>query len=197
MEELKKEEERMKRLTLTALLLIALTTGAIAHQGSIGLYTDTNATACAAVFVPYVGQEVTIMYFRSDSGPDGISAAEFKVVGTAAVLVGTYTPSAAVSVTQGAITSNLSVALVGCTGSGENYVNLGTVNILVYVPIAEMVQVLAAEGIADPPFEPRVAICPDPKPIVGVLGGYFAPNGSCDIGTEEKTWGAIKEMYRD
>ena len=40
----KKEEGKMKKLSIAALLLIALTTGAVAHEGSIGMFTDLTGT---------------------------------------------------------------------------------------------------------------------------------------------------------
>jgi hypothetical protein len=188
----------MKKLALISLILIALSTGAFAHKGSIGLYTNTSATDCDVTLTPYVGYDVSIMYFRSDGGPDGISAAEFKVSAPATVVVGTFIASPDVSVAMGDIKTALSVSFTGCAGSGQDYTLIGTVNILNLGSAPMLMQVLTADGLPAPPYEPRVAICPDPRPLQGVLGGYFGhPDGSCNTGTEDKTWGAIKEMYRD
>jgi hypothetical protein len=66
------------------------------------------------------------------------------------------------------------------------------------VPTPFQVRIMASDDIAAPPNAPRVAICDDLRTIVGVLGGWFStPDGTCTIGTEEKTWGAIKEMYKN
>ena len=59
-----------KRSLLIAQLLITLTTGAVAHEGSIGLYTDMGATDCDETFIPFTATPITIIYFRSDAGPD-------------------------------------------------------------------------------------------------------------------------------
>jgi len=186
----------MKRLTMTAILLIALTTGAIAHQGSIGLYTDTSAMDCDVTLTPYVGYDVTIMYFKSDAGPDGISATEFKIDAPGTIILGAFTPSPDVSASMGTINTSLAVTFSGCTGSGLDYVLIGTVNIVALGAAPMMMQVMVGDGLLEPPLEPRVTTCVYPRPIVGVLGGYFAaPDGGCDIGTEEKSWGAIKDMY--
>jgi hypothetical protein len=195
----KKEEGKMKRLTLIALLLIALTTGAFAHQGSIGLYTNTSATDCDVTFTPYVGYDIYILYYKSDAGPDGITAVEFKLGVPATMVLGTFTPSPDVSVTLGAIGTALACSFAGCTGTGSNYVLIGHVNVIPLGAVPMQVKVLAADGIPSAPFEPRVSMCDDPaRTIVGVLGGWFtAPDGTCTVGTEEKTWGAIKEMYKD
>lgn len=188
----------MKRLTLIALLLIAMTTGAIAHQGSIGLYTDTTAGDCDMTMVPYVAVDITIMYYRSDGGPDGITAAEFKVDAPGTMILGTFTPSPDVSATMGAINTNLACTFAGCTGSGQDYVLIGSVAITALGAMPMMLQVLASDGLPSAPYEPRVSVCEYPRPIVGVLGGYFTmPDGTCNIATEAKTWGAIKEMYKN
>jgi hypothetical protein len=200
MEERKKEEGKMKRLTLIALLLIVLTTGAFAHQGSIGLYTNTSASDCDLTFTPFVGTDIYILYYRSDAGPDGITATEFKVgVDAAALILGAFTPSPEVSVTLGAIATGLSCSFTGCTGTGSDYVLIGQVSIIALAAVPTQIKVLASNDLPAPPLEPRVSMCDDPaRTIVGVLGGWFtAPDGSCSVGTEEKTWGAIKEMYKD
>ena len=189
----------MKRLTMTVLLLAALTTGAMAHQGSIGLYTNTSGADCDATLTPYVGYDVTIMYYRSDAGPDGITAAEFKVGAPPTMVLGAFTKSPSVSITLGDIATGLSASFIGCTGTGSNYVLIGTVNVIALGATPMMLQVLQSDGLPVGPFAPRVSMCDDPqRTIVGVLGGYFTtPDGTCNISTEEKTWGAIKEMYRD
>jgi hypothetical protein len=190
----------MKRLTMTALILVALTTGALAHQGSIGLYTNTSGTDCDATLTLYVGYDVTIMYYKSTSGPDGITAAEFKVgVPPGTMILGAFTKSPSVSITLGDIGTGISCSFVGCSGTGSNYVLIGTVSVIALAATPMMMQVLQSDGLPVGPFAPRVSMCDDPaRTIVGVLGGYFTtPDGTCNIATEEKTWGAIKDMYRN
>jgi hypothetical protein len=75
----KKEEGKMKKLSIAALLLIALTTGAVAHEGSIGMFTDLTGNDCDLTFTPFLAHEVFILYMRSDGGPNGIFSAQFKV----------------------------------------------------------------------------------------------------------------------
>ena len=69
----------MKRLSLIAMLIITLTTGAVAHEGSIGLYTDLTGTDCDMTFTPFLSYEIVILYYRSDEGPNGILSAQFKI----------------------------------------------------------------------------------------------------------------------
>ena len=189
----------MKRLTITALVLIALTTGAFAHQGSIGLYTDTAAIDCDMTFTPYLGADITIMYYKSDAGPDGLTAAEFMVeVPAGLMVISTFTPSPDVSVTLGDIATGIATSFTGCTGSGNDYTLIGTLSVLPFASTPMQIKVLTSTVITAPPYEPRVSMCDDPaRTIVGVLGGWFtAPDGSCNVGTESKTWGAIKEMHK-
>jgi hypothetical protein len=189
----------MKRLSLTALLLIVLSTGAFAHQGSLGLYTDMSATDCDVTFVPYLGYDITIMYFRSDAGPDGITAAEFKLEVPATMVIQSFTKSPAVSVTLGDLATGLAASFQGCAGSGDDYTFIGTASVLSLADVPSTLKIVASETIELPPYEPRVSMCDDPaRTIVGVLGGWFtSPDGTCSVGTETTTWGAIKNMYTD
>jgi len=189
----------MKRLTMTALILLALTTGALAHEGSIGMYTDVSATDCDMTFGPFVTANITIMYYRSDSGPDGITAAEFKVdVPAGMMAIQSFTPSPDVSVTLGDISTGIACSYAGCTGTGSDYTLVGTLAVLPMVATPIQIRVLASNNITWPPYSPRVSICEGSRPIVSVLGGWFTgPDGTCSVGTEESTWGAIKDMYND
>ncbi len=199
----KKEEGKMKRLAMAALLIIALSTGAVAHQGSIGLYTtETAATGgdCDDTIglTPY---DIAIVYFRSDSGPDGIFAAEFKLdVPPGDVVIMGFVQSAAVSLVMGNLATGIACSYAFCTGSGDDYTLIGTASITSFLEdIPFQMRILASDNLAAPPYDPIVAMCDDPaRTIVGVLGGWFStPDGTCTLGTEEKTWGAIKEMYKN
>lgn len=189
----------MKRLSLVfAVLLVVSAAAADAHEGSIGLYTSEAGTDCDATFVPFVAQNVYIVYYRSDAGPDGIRAAEFKIShDPAAVILQTPVWSPSVAVTLGSIGSNMSVSFAGCTGVGIEYLYIGYVPILAYNTNPWMIMVATSDDAVDPPFSPRVAICDQQASIVGVLGGFFsAPEGSCNVAVEETSWGAIKGMYQ-
>ena len=190
----------MKRLTLTALLLIVLSTGAFAQYeiGSIGLYTSVNATDCDYSFTPYVPTDIYVVYYKSSAGPDGITAAEFRFDSPAGlIIVSAFTPSPIVNVSMGNISTGIALALDGCIGAGDDYVHLGTISVLATVAGTPMtMKILESTELTLPPYTPLVAICGSGNPIQSVLGGWFtAPDGTCNVGTEEKSWGAIKEMY--
>lgn len=191
----------MKRLAMAALILIALTTGAFAHVGSIGIYTNTSATDCDMTFTPFLNADLTIMYYSSDAGPDGITAAEFKMeVPAGLVVISSFTPSPEVSVTLGTIDVGIACSYTGCTGSGNPYTLVGTVSVLPFSAAPVTLKILGSDNLpAGATVEPRVSMCDDPvRTIVGVLGGWFSgPDGTCNVGTESKSWGAIKELYKD
>ncbi len=186
----------MKKLSMTLLVLVALTAGTMAHEGSIGLYTDTSHDDCDADLTPYTNAPITIMYYKSDGGPDGITGAEFKLSVPSGIIISNFDPSPQVSVTLGDIGTGLAVAYSGCTGGGEDYTLIGTVYVMAMGTTPAQMQILASDQITTAPFTPRVSICDETHSIVGVLGGWFTtPDGTCSVGTEETTWGAIKEMY--
>lgn len=202
----KKEEGEMKKLTICALLIIALSAAASAHEGSIGLFTEDgwiDGSDCDADITPYLAYPIAIVYFRSDAGPNGIFAAHFKLdtpeLGVK-VLVQDFHPAPGIIIFTGNITSGLSCAFADCTGGGEDYVLIGTIDVVVLVVEPMAFRIVVAEDI-DPdnhPVEVRVVICDEDHSKVAVLGGWFTtPNNSCFTGTEETSWGAIKEMYKD
>jgi hypothetical protein len=197
----KKEEGKMKRLSLAALIVIVLSTGAFAQYeiGSLGIYTDQSATDCDFTFTAFVPTNLVIMYYRSTSGPDGITAAEFRLDAPAATFTVTdFVESPEVSLTFGTISNGIACSFSGCTGTGDDYVVIGTVSILALNTNPATMKIEASNDITLPPFSPRVAICGLERPVVAVLGGWFsAPDGTCNVGTEEKSWGAIKEMYNE
>ena len=194
----------MKRLSLITLLLITLTTGAVAHDGSIGLYTDMSAMDIDMTFVPFLSSEITIMYFKSDAGPNGITAAQFKLeIPSSGLTIQEFVASPEVSVTQGDIGVGILLEFSSCTGVGMDYVFLGTVAVIAFVNEIMILRIVTAEDVVteDPPVAIRVALCDEVGTMQAVIGGYFtSPNGTCWNwpwhGTESKSWGAIKSLYR-
>jgi len=190
----------MKKLSIAALLLIVLTTGAVAHEGSIGMFTDLTGNDCDATFSPFLSYEVYILYMKSDGGPNGIFAAQFKVEVPASMSIQEFVKSPEVSVTMGNVAVGISCSFSNCAGAGMDYLLIGTISVVAFADVAMDMKVLVAEDIVpeNPPVAVRVSICDDDRTKHAVLGGWFkTPNGTCNVGTEETSWGAIKEMYRD
>jgi len=199
----KKEEGKMKTLTLAALFLIVLSAGAGSHVGSIGLYTTEEAIDCDMTFTAFLPSDIYVMYFKSTSGPDGISGAQFRIEMPASGTVhfqGFETHPNIILTTGDIVGDGISVSYAGCTGTGLDLLLIGKLTVFPMATGDYTFKVLSSLDIHpnDPPFEPRVARCDLDKTLAGLLGGWFStPDGSCNVGTEEKTWGAIKEMYKD
>lgn len=189
-----RRREKMKRLSTALILIIVLSTGALAHQGSIGLYTDQTATDCDAAIAPFTPYSIFIMYFRSDGGPNGIFALEFSIdiIGDWGFF-GSPAWSPAVSITNGDIATGIAVSYSDCEGAGADYAWVGSIPFTSLGATSGTIKV----GPSTAYDLPIVAMCDDMRTLAPVLGGYFtAPDGSCDIGTEESSWGAIKSMYK-
>jgi hypothetical protein len=190
----------MMKLSTALILAMMIASGAVAHEGSIGLYTSQSALDCDVDLNPFIPYDITVMYFRSDGGPDGITACEFKVGGFGATPVSiTFTPSPEVSATNGDILTSLAISFSNCVGSGDDLVFIGTISLTLLSPAATFsMNVLPSDNLGKPPYSPRATDCGplNDRQIYGLLGGWFtSPDGSCLPGTDEATWGAIKEMY--
>lgn len=190
----------MQRLALTIALIAAFGTAAFAHQGSLGLYTDQNANDCDRTFVAFASTELYLMYYRSDAGPNGIFAAEFKLEFDDDIVLfsGITVPPGAG--TLGTLDNGMAIALNPCQGLGATYAWVATLTAVAFdVSAPFTIRVGQSNTVTRPALagHPQVAMCDETRTIVGVLGGYFThPDGTCSTGTEASSWGAIKELYR-
>ncbi len=191
----------MKKLSLTAVLVILLATCVFAHEGSIGLFTEETAVHCD--YEPALFEQVTMymVYYKSDSGPDGISAFEFKLEVSASVQFSSATWQQGF-ITNGDVMAGISVATGGCYGSGMQYAPLG--NITVWLIDVSNLENEYAWVIPDPGAEITsvlVSTCAAGYPLHEVLGGWFIFNryvgGGCNTSTAPASWGAIKTIYKN
>ncbi len=186
----------MKKLSLAAVLIMLLAPLAIAHEGSLGLYTDATAVDCDRAPVIFVPFNVHMVYFRSDGGPNGITAFEFKIEKNNSNIQISSATWQQGFITDGELETGISVACPGCYGAGLSLVPLGTISMFVTsapLPGDAYIKVVADPGALDPGI--WVSTCADGYPLHEVLGGYFKfQEGSCNIAVEPKSWGAIKAM---
>ena len=193
----------MKKLSIAALLIIALSTGAVSHEGLISPFTDLNGNDCDVTFTPFFSYDVYILYSRGDAGPNGITAAQFKLqLPPSGLTIQEFVPSPAVSATTGNIGVGILLEFASCTGGGMDYLLLGTVTVVAFVNEFMILRIVTAEDVVpeNPPVAVRVALCNEVRTKQAVLGGWFtSPNGTCwwpwPGATESKSWGAIKSMY--
>ncbi|TFG88590.1 MAG: hypothetical protein E4H16_04830 [Candidatus Atribacteria bacterium] len=180
------------------MILSAFAAGVQAHSGSIGLYTDANAADCDMDVPPYVPTNIYVVYFKSDSGPDGITGAEFKVeISNAQVLllVPVWAPG---TMTIGAVQTGIAVTFGDvCTGSGSATVYLGILPIMSQMAFDWTMRVLASP-VALEPDNVWVSQCDATASLHAVLGGWFHEgDGACTLPVESSSWGAIKSMYNE
>jgi hypothetical protein len=187
----------MKKLSLAAVLIMLFASLAIAHEGSLGLFTDGTATDCDLVPVIFVGFDVYMLYFRSDLGPDGITGFEFKIEknNPNIIISGATWPMGFIT-DGGGVETGISVVTPGCYGAGLSYIPLGTIQMFSAVetlPDDVYIKVVADPGALEPGI--WVSTCAPGRPLHEVLGGYFRFwDGACDKAVEPKSWGAIKAI---
>ena len=193
----------MKKLSIAALLIITLSTGAVSHEGLISLFTDLSGNDCDATFTTFLPNSLSILYSRGDAGPNGITAAQFKLqIPASGLTITEFVPSPAVSVTTGNIGVGVLLEFSSCTGAGMDYLLLGTVTVVAFVTEFMSLRIVTAEDLVpeNPPVAVRVALCDEVGTMQAVLGYWFTtPNGTCQWpwnGTESKSWGAVKALYR-
>ncbi len=189
----------MKKLSLTAVLVILMATCVCAHEGSLGLFTAETALDCDYKPAAPIEQiTLYLVYYKSDSGPNGITAFEFMLEISSNVWFTSATWQQGF-ITNGAVMSGISVASQGCFGSGMTYAPLG--NIKVFLTTLDNFENQYARIVPDPGAEfPHVYIsmCDEDRTMHEVLGGWFLFNeGACLTGTETTSWGAIKSIYRN
>jgi hypothetical protein len=186
----------MKKLSLTAVVLLIIASTALAHEGSLGLYTSDVATDCDVDPVLFVPFDIYMVYIKSDAGPDGITAFEFKLEKNSDNVVLSGATWQQGFVPLGDIESGISVATPGCYGSGLDVVPLGTISTFVTAtPIPADVYLLVVEDPAIAGAGVIVTTCETGFPIRQVLGGMFKfQEGLCNIGVEPTSWGAIKVL---
>jgi len=186
----------MKKLSIVGIILLLGVSSAFAHNGSLGIYTSRAAGDCDANVAPFTPTTLSIMYFRSSGGPNGITGAEFRVDNSnpAQVLVQsvTFRPEVA---TVGDISTGIGIGFA-CAGAGES---------LVWIADFTIFSLGAAPGwvfkiLGDPSSQEgdglNVSICDVNRTMQPVLGGWFiATEGACNTGTESRSWGAIKSLY--
>lgn len=187
----------MKRMVLYFIVLLALTAGAQAHDGSIGIYTSTLGEDCDCDIDPYQFFPLYIVYFKSDGGLDGICGAEFKLEKSEPVnlSINSFTPIPG-ALTIGSIEEGISVTFA-CTGNGADYVHIGTIEVF---SVAVFDWTLHIVEDPFPTIGPGIYVleCNEDKTMVPVLGGWFHEGeGNCEIAAESTTWGAIKSIYAE
>ena len=188
----------MKKLSMVALFLL-LATSVFAHEGSVGLYTTQAATDCDAFVPPGTPTDIYIMYYRSDSGPDGITAVEFMVEKSTPNVLYTGTTYNPQTIQNGDIATGLAVAFTSeCFGAGSSLIWIATLQVMDIGGVPGWILKIVGDPRSLEGNGLNVAICGGTKPLQPVLGGWFvATEGGCNVSNDGRSWGAIKSLYSE
>jgi hypothetical protein len=193
----------MKKLSLLCALLLLVSASASAHEGAISLYADTGLNSCSMEVTPGNTGELWLLYVR-DEGVEMGKAAEFRVITTSASIM-FFAPTWEPYITQfiAEIPGNVSVTGATNFGCGLDVVPLGRFTVFntgdidtFYVKVVDNPTSLAGPGI-------YITDCSVDNNEVKIIGGTFVLTGdeinypaNCNPGVEQRTWGAIKGMYK-
>ena len=198
----------MKKLSMLAILILVAAGSAAAHEGSVGLYATLSHVACDEDITAFIAEDITIFYFRSDGGPDGITGAEFKIDTGGAMSGANYIeqpttwPAGTLQLGTSVFSGISTVWTTECTGAGEDWIWIGTANVIWTAASPSYMLMVVPSPDAYDPSAVHVSICDEDKTTVNVLGGFYMAcdpadtECSCNVGTKGSTWGAIKGMYR-
>jgi hypothetical protein len=189
----------MRKLALSAFVVMLLCGTAVAHNGALSLYkTVSPAMICNADIGMFATDTIGVYYIK-DQGPDLGKAVEFKLLSSdpAAIFIGVQW-STLITVTLGDVDNGISLTAGQCMGAGETIVYLGDVYVF-YTNPAFPSPTFTVSVIADPNSQPPavyITACDPQNTVTAVLGGMFVFNGSCNPGVQPKSWGAIKELFK-
>jgi len=186
----------MKKLALSALLVIMLFGSGLAHTGAISLYIMDQTVMICNKDLGYLETATIGVYYVKDLGYDLGNALEFKLISSnPASYFGTVTWVPEITVIMGDIESGISLTAGACLGFGQDVVHVGDVDVfLADQPTLFTVRVIDNPNAAPPGI--HITRCDENQTQQTVLGGTFVFNGTCNPGVEPTTWSAIKELYK-
>jgi hypothetical protein len=169
---------------------------AFSHNGLLGLFTDETAIDNDFEPIQFVPFDVHVIYIRSNGGPDGITAFEFKLEKNNANIIVAGATWKQGFIYLGDVESGISVATGGCYGSGQEYALLGYITIFSIefsMPWTTYLKIAADPGAQSPGI--WVSTCEEGYPLHAVLGGYFYLHEFDAV--DPTSWGAIKSMISE
>jgi hypothetical protein len=193
----------MRKLALSVLAAMLLFSGtAAAHNGALSLYMTIADPGSPPSWVCHadIGMLETVaisLYYIKDQGQDLGKAAEFKLLSSdpAAIFI-SEAWSSLVQLTLGDVDNGISLTASQCMGAGETVVYLGDISVFYTAPAGAAFTVRVLPDPNSQPPDVYITACDPQNTLIGVLGGTFVFNGSCDPGVQTKTWGAIKELFK-
>ena len=177
----------MKKAIIIALAMFVISAPAAAQQ--LSLWADDGMNDCAVWTTgPY--QAFNVFVFL-EPGPEGAFAVEYKLTAPLGHFATVPTPNPIVSAATIGVwfgAPGISAPFVTCQVNP-----FWVVNLTMMAP--DVVSAHYMLGLNDNSNFMGVAICPGDRPMVdGVALNHLGFNADCVIGTEETSWGAIKNM---
>lgn len=185
----------MKKLVLSVLFILIVAVNGLAHEGTLGLYVDETLNDCDATLGVAVF-DLNLYYWR-DQGFDLGNACEFRMVITSP-LAFFQEPTWAdnIEVTIGSIVTGISLTGSTCLGSAMDIVYLGTIPVFNVGDMDTFFVRVVNHPTSYPNPSIYVTVCDPFQTKREVLGGWFVFNGTCNVESDPKSWGAIKNLYR-
>ena len=183
----------MKRAFLMAIGLLFVASSGFAQIDSTyaGLFTDEAHTIWT---VSSTGFTAFTMYIYWLPGTGGLSAVEFKITAPSNVILSTVTANPDIVVQLGTITAGASATFGSvCEPQG---VWVWTHHVACFLTsTAEGMIELVPDPTAIPPFL-GMSTCELGNPLYPIRKfTNICLNSTCGIGTQTKTWGAIKSLF--
>ena len=178
----------MKKILLTIAAIALFAAPVSAQYGTYSVWTDAEKTACDASGGAYAAFNIVLLM---EPGPEGIFGAEFAwAMPPTVIFQGDPVYYGDICVSQGTLSAGLSLGF--CVCQNDPFVIFSAL----VLPLSDAPGYLQ---VVEHPVSggPLVASCiPDAiRPTYdGDVYNYFGWNASCQVGTEESSWGAIKSM---
>ena len=184
-------------------LLLCVPIGASAQ--SIGVFSDASASSCNIIWDTRESPFAEVFLHLLMGPLRNFAGLEFRVAGLPQMPIPPSTefyPSPAV-ILGTSISDGLTVAWHTCQGENATApVWLGKVTLISFNPVGE--HTLAIQGSltpSNPEFQcPLVNLCDPPAfTKVCVAGGQAFMNSSrdCTVAVDERSWSAVKQLYRE
>jgi len=141
----------------------------------------------------------TSCIIEATAAHDGITAVEFMVEKTSAMVLFTgvtYNPQ---SIQNGDIATGVAVAYTSeCFGAGSSLIWIATLQVMDIGGVGGWILKIVGDPRSLEGNGLNVAICGGTKPLQPVLGGWFvASEGGCNVSNDGRSWGAIKSLYSE
>jgi hypothetical protein len=191
------------KVRVIASLVMALCLAGSASASSIGVFFDTGATDCDTAIPQNSGFTIYIIaILGGDAGSNGMTGAEYRMVGNDPGWFANYTPGPGSNLALGTPIDGVgaNVAWPSCQNPGNGMLLLGTIS--GFSPAPPLERTLRVQP-RNPPTNllfncPLVTLCDAEFTKLCVAGGEAfvnRPGVTCTVGVEPSSWTKVKGLY--